>query len=319
MIFTSRCASVLLMVAFVALASWACDSASPGQSCTYEGETYLSGDRFPAQDGCNSCFCEDGSVGCTEMGCDPADASDASDASDATDATDASDTIEPTPETDAADPSDESDAPDLSDSGDDPDATDPVADCEVNGVIYEVGESFPAADGCNTCFCDEAGAIACTEMGCTDCYAATSESGCDSIADCRWLTEGCAEGDEMAIPTGCYPQSDCESDLDCPDGRTCADVVYHPCPVGPDGLACDACGGYIQACVEGVEEPECELECEFGLKTDSSGHQYCECLESDACIMVLPAPHRDPNSEECVEFPTVCDIPTGWVECDMLN
>lgn len=38
--------------------------------------------------------------------------------------------------------------------------------CEYGGETYEEGESFPADDGCNTCTCEEKGAVACTEMGC---------------------------------------------------------------------------------------------------------------------------------------------------------
>lgn len=37
--------------------------------------------------------------------------------------------------------------------------------CEYDGVSYEVGDSFPANDGCNTCSCTEDG-VACTEMAC---------------------------------------------------------------------------------------------------------------------------------------------------------
>ncbi|HEY0462771.1 MAG TPA: hypothetical protein VGC79_01120, partial [Polyangiaceae bacterium] len=34
------------------------------------GKSYAAGERFPANDGCNSCTCEaDGNVGCTEIGC----------------------------------------------------------------------------------------------------------------------------------------------------------------------------------------------------------------------------------------------------------
>jgi hypothetical protein len=39
------------------------------RGCTYAGQNYADGDGFPATDGCNSCSCEDGSVGCTEIGC----------------------------------------------------------------------------------------------------------------------------------------------------------------------------------------------------------------------------------------------------------
>ena len=44
--------------------------------------------------------------------------------------------------------------------------------CDVNGEIYAVGESYDAADGCNTCTCmadGEGGAsVGCTEMGCAE-------------------------------------------------------------------------------------------------------------------------------------------------------
>ncbi len=39
--------------------------------------------------------------------------------------------------------------------------------CELNGETYQIGESFKSADGCNTCSCQSAGVIACTEMACS--------------------------------------------------------------------------------------------------------------------------------------------------------
>lgn len=49
------------------------DSTSGGSgnsgSCVYGGKTYDSGAGFPSLDGCNSCFCDDGSVVCTEKDC----------------------------------------------------------------------------------------------------------------------------------------------------------------------------------------------------------------------------------------------------------
>lgn len=40
--------------------------------------------------------------------------------------------------------------------------------CELNGFIYTLNQSFPSADGCNTCTCVSADNIACTEKACTD-------------------------------------------------------------------------------------------------------------------------------------------------------
>ena len=38
--------------------------------------------------------------------------------------------------------------------------------CELNGFIYNEGQSFPSADGCNTCTCESTGEIGCTEKDC---------------------------------------------------------------------------------------------------------------------------------------------------------
>jgi hypothetical protein len=42
----------------------------------------------------------------------------------------------------------------------------PEATCEYNEVEYKLGESFPSADGCNTCVCQSPDVIACTERAC---------------------------------------------------------------------------------------------------------------------------------------------------------
>lgn len=38
--------------------------------------------------------------------------------------------------------------------------------CELNGFIYNQGQSFPSSDGCNTCTCVSADNITCTEKEC---------------------------------------------------------------------------------------------------------------------------------------------------------
>jgi len=42
----------------------------------------------------------------------------------------------------------------------------PPGSCVLNDKVYEFGQSFSAADGCNTCTCTEDQKIACTEMAC---------------------------------------------------------------------------------------------------------------------------------------------------------
>jgi hypothetical protein len=48
------------------------DAGTP--SCTHNGRTYAEGEKFRAGDGCNTCQCSNGGVGCTDMACtcDPA-------------------------------------------------------------------------------------------------------------------------------------------------------------------------------------------------------------------------------------------------------
>lgn len=103
----------------------------------------------------------------------------------------------------------------------DPNATDMTpARCRVDGREYEVGERFPAADGCNTCTCEEDGRIACTEIACIGCdpasephrrYVATSTDACAVIrfvceADTHYFANecgcGCEDDAALAPPAG---------------------------------------------------------------------------------------------------------------------
>lgn len=40
--------------------------------------------------------------------------------------------------------------------------------CEYAGKHHQEGDSFPDADGCNTCFCEASGDVACTLALCVD-------------------------------------------------------------------------------------------------------------------------------------------------------
>jgi len=43
-----------------------------------------------------------------------------------------------------------------------------VKTCIVAGVEHAVGDTFPSADGCNTCSCGQGGEVSCTLMGCVE-------------------------------------------------------------------------------------------------------------------------------------------------------
>lgn len=96
-----------------------------------------------------------------------------------------------------------------------PDGGDAGSDAGSDVTSCEVGETRDAGDGCNSCFCEEDGAWACTEMACppafecevdSDCF----ETGCsgqlcaaeDIASTCEWLPwYGCFG--EPVTPCGC--------------------------------------------------------------------------------------------------------------------
>lgn len=79
--------------------------------------------------------------------------------------------------------------------------------CAYNGVRYDIGESFPAEDHCNTCYCDQNGQIACTEKACTG----NATSFCETASDCSSEaidTSFCSDGAWACINSECEFQCD---------------------------------------------------------------------------------------------------------------
>jgi hypothetical protein len=165
-----------------------CDT-STGEPCgcvTAAGQVIPPGSAFPSPDGCNTCWCEEnGLVVCTEIACEcPLDfvCQDGS-------LPQGANCECPPPVCDTA-------------TGQD------CACIGPDGRPIAPGESFPAPDGCNTCYCDANGGIACTEMAC--------ECPLDFV---------CADGSQ---PQG----ANCE----CPPPPTCDNTAGLPCEcVTPDG------------------------------------------------------------------------------------
>jgi hypothetical protein len=85
-----------------------------------------------------------------------------------------------------------------------------AAACVYQGQPYDVGESFPAADGCNTCSCRQGGEVQCTQMNCGSnrvCGGIT-DAPCPSAAEyCRYATAACGgsngTGNCESRPTAC--------------------------------------------------------------------------------------------------------------------
>merc|ERR1711966_319044 len=131
--------------------------AEPCSTCDGDGDdgnTYCAGEAFLSGDGCNTCRCsENGAVSCTKMACPPKEGTQTKDM----DTMSAADT------------------------------------CLVNGIAYEEGETYVAADGCNTCTCSGGDAPdACTLMACAE-PCSTCEDGSETYcAGVSYLSsDGC--------------------------------------------------------------------------------------------------------------------------------
>ena len=124
--------------------------------------------------------------------------------------------------------------------------------CSYGGSVHPAGTTFPAVDGCNSCFCDSDGQVACTKAICladggapictyggqNDPAGATFTSGC--------ATCGCSVDGTVECTTGCAPDG----------GVTCEDEgkVYKPGDylVRADGCSmCECTTVGTLACQEG--------------------------------------------------------------------
>ncbi len=82
-------------------------------------------------------------------------------------------------------------------------------------------------------------------------------------------------------------------------------------------LALPVVGLGIHGCTDPAGQPPgCSLQCDDGYKSDASGTTFCECRPLAYCTAEESPPFRDPAGGECRIFPSLCDVPFGWVECD---
>lgn len=189
--------------------------------------------------------------------------------------------------------------------------------CSWQGQTYQVGDSFPAGDGCNTCTCMETGEAACTLMGC--------------VATCTYQGATYTEGQSFPAGDGCNTCT-CQADgsaacteIACAPVCVYAGVEYQPGDSFPALDGCNTCtcdaGGTI-GCTEiacacdpakewwreytSMDPQECMLldfDCGPNL-TRFDNTCGCGCQQSEACPPVF----------DCMP-PAQCDVAKIQEEC----
>lgn len=141
------------------------------------------GDTKPADDGCNTCVCdENGDWACTEIACADED----------TDGGDDSGMCEP---------GDGMPAPDgcntctCEDDGQWACTEIACDDGDDDGEVCEPDTTMPAPDGCNTCTCNEDGLWECTEIACSMLPLCPDDFSTDPFE----VTDATIEGDSLAV------------------------------------------------------------------------------------------------------------------------
>jgi len=186
-----------------------------------------------------------------------------------------------------------------------------TATCEYNGKIYAVPATFPAGDGCNTCFCGVANSVQCTARACFSCsdfttkYQATLNEAarCDpsldsvqctlSIGDS--LTCGCITFANPANKTALealgslqaqYESAGCGNGVvcgPCPEPQRSYCSPQGLCAVAPQlGRSCRVLGAQYPNGQTGIKHPESACNtctCEDGRLICSN----LECASSSIC------------------------------------
>jgi Cys-rich repeat protein len=204
-----------------------------------------------------------------------------------------------------------------------------ASDEERPPVCEEIGEAFPAGDGCNTCFCGDDGQVRCTLVVCPGCQSddecgrghtcdldgcpgvvcgqtcVIDADSCDGYGICDMEPSPCATGNLLhVVANGCFtgectsaaartcvPNAECLADEDCAEGWVCEGELV----CGPDA----DCSIATQAgwCAVLVDR-----ECAFDT----------DCADGDSCVVeCVMCPEPDPAEE----FFQGCD-PACWGRCE---
>jgi hypothetical protein len=201
--------------------------------------------------------------------------------------------------------------------------------CTYDGQTFEIGDSFPSTDGCNTCTCGENGAVGCTQMGCVaiceyndvvyqqgdtfmengclcscgaDGQVSCNEEGCDTF--CEYGGKYYSSGNSFEASDGCNTCTCGEdgnvfcTEMACPDNDKCSDgLTYHETGCGLE---------------EGMPEIEagCYGECQ-GIPCESG---ICQLTDTNPCICEPGMDCCDAcgvNTWLCLDAPQTCAPTAG--------
>ncbi len=139
------------------------------------------------------------------------------------------------------------------------------------GDDCEPGEQVPAADGCNTCECQDDGTLACTEIGCDpgpQCEPGTSVPADDGCNTCECTEDGTIGG---CTEIACEP-AECEEGavMDADDGcNTCScEQGAWLCSLSPCKNECEP--GTVVPAPDGCNQCECNDDGTLGACTEEA-------------------------------------------------
>jgi hypothetical protein len=169
--------------------------------------------------------------------------------------------------------------------------------CTYDGQSYDAGETFPATDGCNSCFCDESGSVGCTEKGCA--------------TFCEWNGQVYEAGDEFPAGDGC---NSCSCDVSgevactligCPAGQCSHEGYFHSPGEGWESFdQCEACMCQEDGQAICSDNGPCTT-CYYAGVLYSSGETFPALDGCNACTC-------NDGSFACTEAECACDPAQEW-------
>jgi len=199
----------------------------------------------------------------------------------------------------------------------------PEEECVSDGVRHSDGDSFPAADGCNTCTC-EAGVATCTALDCDPCKSDVDPGcgdilpapGCELVSQCGpegWVCTEVCPCDDAPMPPCASPLQDCyyEGPI-CQDGQwTCGIQVCPPCddvpcpePVDPlcywDAYCTETGWQCTEVCVDPCAEPGPDCT-GIGFADCTEEGWVCQPNETCGVQMIDCPPSKNPYCQSILE------------------